>query len=119
MWLSQPMMFLNVANPAKLFPLATASPPHWLRDHLAQHVEVLGMSYENKEDKDKGWLTAFMDVINATWPHRDHVLVNQVMLGEGNRLKRQQYIAAVAGLGTHFRFLTSERKGVLTISPSI
>jgi hypothetical protein len=47
--------------------------------HLRQHMQTLGSAYVRGHCTSVfkyRWASSFMHMINATWPHKDHILVN-------------------------------------------
>ena len=63
-----------------------ARAPTACRTHLAQHVDALPLVYYvgsscTPGDKGLGWLHNFMHVINTTFPHPDHILINNGVPG--------------------------------------
>ena len=54
------------------------------RTHVTESIKVLGMIYGTAtcEVDRSGWLTSFMESINKTYPHRDHLLINNGVPGE-------------------------------------
>jgi hypothetical protein len=53
--------------------------------HIKQHVPTIGPSFFSArcrgESTTLGWLSIFMHMINATWPHPDHILINDGIPG--------------------------------------
>ena len=45
--------------------------------HLSEYVHEVELVCASPESK-RGYLAGLMGIINATWPHRDNVLVSQV-----------------------------------------
>eukprot|EP00798_Chlamydomonas_sp_ICE-L_P027973 gene27973-8855_t len=53
---------------------------HRDKEHLTQSVHILGLAFQVCEDHPEtmhlGWLSMFMNILNQTFPHPDHLLVN-------------------------------------------
>ncbi len=50
-------------------------------EHMSQNVNSLASTCTLDPER-RGWLTFFMETINATYPHSDHILIN---LGSGGK----------------------------------
>ncbi|GAX84039.1 hypothetical protein CEUSTIGMA_g11463.t1 [Chlamydomonas eustigma] len=54
-------------------------------DHIKQYVPTIGPAFFGARCREErttmGWLSIFMHMINTTWPHPDHILINDGIPG--------------------------------------